>query len=355
MRRARHGVKTMLLANLGRIAAIACVLPVLLVGPAPGKDDASWKVKPDVTGKDDEPSEDVSGIACTTSKGFPRSCLVIDDNLQKAQFVKLRDGRLVPGDTIKLIRNKFKKKKLELDGEGIAFSKGFYYVIGSHGHPRDSEKKLDPVDDRDKIDARIKAGSQIVRFRAKDGADAKVEPTTNLKKIIATEPTLKDFVDQRLEKNGVTIEGIAIKDNTTLYAGFRGPVLEDEGKSRAVVLSAPLDSLFDGGAAPHKLFRLPLGPGRGVRDLASFKGGILILAGPAASEPGTYAIYWWDGKGEDVEPLAELTQFAPKRKPEALLPLDKSGTKLRVLIIFDSDENGAPTPVEVLMPSIRDN
>ena len=126
--------------------------------------------------------------ACTTSKGFPRSCLVIDDNLQKAQFVKLRDGRLVPGDTIKLIRNKFKKKKLELDGEGIAFSKGFYYVIGSHGHPRDSEKKLDPVDDRDKIDARIKASSQIVRFRAKDGADAKVEPTTNLKKIIATEP-----------------------------------------------------------------------------------------------------------------------------------------------------------------------
>ena len=164
----------MSLANLGRIAAIACVLPVLLVGPAPGKDDASWKVKPDVTGKDDEPSEDVSGIACTTSKGFPRSCLVIDDNLQKAQFVKLRDGRLVPGDTIKLIRNKFKKKKLELDGEGIAFSKGFYYVIGSHGHPRDSEKKLDPVDDRDKIDARIRASSQIVRFRAKDGSDAKV-------------------------------------------------------------------------------------------------------------------------------------------------------------------------------------
>ena len=64
------------------------------------------------------------------------------------------------------------------------------------------------------------ASSQIVRFRAKDGADAKVEPTTNLKKIIATEPTLKDFVDQRLEKNGVTIEGIAIKDNTTLYRGI---------------------------------------------------------------------------------------------------------------------------------------
>ena len=58
------------------------------------------------------------------------------------------------------------------------------------------------------------------------------------------EPTFKDFVDQRLEENGVTIEGIAIKDDKTLFAGFRGPVLEgDEGKSRAVVLSAPLDAV----------------------------------------------------------------------------------------------------------------
>jgi hypothetical protein len=48
--------------------------------------------------------------------------------------------------------------------------------------------------------------------------------------------------------------------------------------------------------------------------------------------------------------LAELSQFDPKRKPEALLPLDKNGTKLRVLIIFDSDEEGAPTPVEVPAP-----
>ena len=337
----------MSLANLGRVAAIACTLLMLLAGLAPGKDKDSWKVKPDVIGKGDEPSEDVSGIACTTSTGFPRSCLVIDDNLQAAQFVELRDGRLVPGAPIKLIGNKFNKKKLELDGEGVAFSKGFFYVIGSHGSPRKS-KKLDPDD----LDARIKASSQIVRFRAKDGAGAKIERTSNLKKIIDAEPAFKDFVDQPLDENGVTIEGIAIKDDATLYAGFRGPVLkDDEGKSRAVVLSAPLDALFDGGAAQHKLFRLPLGPGRGVRDLAALEGGILILAGPVASEAGTYAIYSWDGESENVKLLAELTQFDPKRKPEALLPLDKSGTKLRVLVIFDSDTNGTPTPVEVPAPT----
>jgi len=335
----------MSLATLGRIAAITCASLMLLAGPAPGKDKDSWKVKPDVIGKDGGPSEDVSGIACTTPTGFPRSCLIIDDNLRAAQFVELKDGRLVPGDPIKLISNKFNKKKLELDGEGVAFSNGFFYVIGSHGRPR--KNKGGP----DKLEASIKASSQIVRFRTKDGPGAKIEATSNLKAIMADVPDLKKFIDKPLDENGVTIEGIAIKDDKTLYAGFRGPVLKgDDGKSRAVVLSAALDGLFGGGAAQRKLFRLPLGEGRGVRDLASFEGGILILAGPVADEPGIYAIYSWDGESDNVKPLAELTQFKPKRKPEGLLPLDKSGEKLRILILFDKGENGKPTPVEIPAP-----
>jgi hypothetical protein len=338
----------MLLAGLGRIAAIACALMLPLAGPASGKDKDSWKVKGDFAGKDGEPSQDVSGIACTTRKGFPRSCLVIDNNSQHAQFVELRDDKLVVGETIKLIGNKFKKKRLELDGEGVAFSKGFYYVIGSHGHPRDSKRKLDPVKDRELIDASIAASSQIVRFRGKDGPDARIERTPNLRKAIASEPAVRDFLDRRLDENGLTIEGIAIKDDAMLFAGFRGPLLD--GDSRAVVLAAPLDALFGGGTVQHRLFRLPLGQGRGVRDLASFEDGILILAGPSASESGVYAIYWWDGESENVRLLSELTQFDPKRKPEALLPLDKSAAKLRALIIFDGDKNGAPTPVEVPAP-----
>jgi hypothetical protein len=344
-------------ANLSRIAAIFCVLPALLVGPAAGKDDDSWEVEGKLIGKISKKtgkvkkSEDVSGIACTKQKGFPRTCLIIDDNLQDAQFVELKDGKLVVGDPVNLINNKFKDERLELDGEGVAFSKGFFYVIGSHGHPRDSDEDLDPVKDADLIKARIDASSQIVRLRAKDGAAAKPDPTSNLKKIIADEPALKGFVDRRLEENGVTIEGIAIKDDVTLFAGFRGPVLKgDDGKSRAVVLSAPLDALFDGGGAQHGLFRLPLGPGRGIRDLAAFEDGILILAGPGAGQSGTYAIYSWDGTSENVDLLSELTQFEPERKPEGLLPLERKGKKLRVLILFDGDEEGTPTPVKIKGP-----
>ena len=160
----------MSLANLGRIAAIVCVLPALLVGPAAGKDN-SWEVEGKLIGKISKKtgkvkkSEDVSGIACTKQKGFPRTCLIIDDNLQDAQFVELKDGKLVVGDSVNLIKNKFGDERLELDGEGVAFSQGFFYVIGSHGHPRDSDEKLDPVKDRDEINARIAANSQIVRIR----------------------------------------------------------------------------------------------------------------------------------------------------------------------------------------------
>lgn len=333
------------IAKPGRKTAIVCaVLLALSTGTAPGQSSDAWPVKGKLIGKDDKKSEDVSGIACTTQKDFPRACLVIDDNLQSAQFVTVEDGKLVTGETIKLIDDKFKGQALELDGEGVAFSKGFYYVIGSHGHPRDKKGKLDPVNDADEIKARIAAASQVVRFRADQGAAATIERTANLRKFIAADQGLLPFMDKRLEKNGLTIEGIAIKDDGTLFVGFRGPLLDNN--ENAAVMAIPLDVLFSGSAAQHKLFRLKLG-GRGVRDIVSFEGGLLVLAGPAPDGPGTYAIYAWDGASENVGPPFELTQFDPVRKPEGLLPLDKNGTGLRVLILFDGDKEGTPTPVKL--------
>lgn len=340
----------MSVSNLSRIGVIALALSLPLhAGPTFGQASDAWPVKNKLVGKNDKKSEDVSGIACTTEQSLPRSCLVVDDNLQSAQFVEIRDGELVAGSSINLIRDKLGDEPLELDGEGVAFSQGSYYIIGSHGHPRDKNAELDPIADAEQIKARIAATSQIVRFRAaaEEGAAAEISRTRDLRKIIAAEPSLAPFIDQRLEKNGLTIEGIAIKDDATLFAGFRGPVLDN---NRAVVLSVPIDALFGGPATPHRLFRLALGEGRGVRDLARFEAGILILAGPVADGPGVYAVYGWDGESENVRLLSELTQFAPKRKPEALLPLDKSGAELRILIVFDGDKEGAPTPVTVPAP-----
>ena len=316
-----------------------CILSI----DARANDDA-WPVKHRLIGKDGEKSVDVSGIACATATGFPRACLVIDDNIQDAQFVTVTDGEIAAGDSVHLIDDTFEGKPLELDGEGVAFANGFYYVIGSHGHPRDKKHKLDPVDDAAKIRARIAASSQIVRLGA-DGGN--VESSRRLRDVILKEPVLAPFVDQRLENNGLTIEGVAARGDA-LLVGFRGPVLNDNpDDNRAVVLSTGIDLLFGGASGTqHRIFRLPLGHGRGVRDLTVFEGNILVLAGPVADGPGDYAIYFWDGNSENVRFLAALP-FDPERKPEGLLVLDRTASKLRVLILFDGDKEGAPTPVEI--------
>ncbi|UFX49423.1 DUF3616 domain-containing protein (plasmid) [Bradyrhizobium sp. 41S5] len=336
----------MTFARMSRTCAL--LLGLVAAGwmqPAFGESGEAWPVKHKLLGKDGGKAKDVSGIACATAQGFPRSCLVIDDNVQDAQFVTVTDGELVAGSTVSLIGDNFEGEALELDGEGVAFAGDRYYVMGSHGHPRDKKGKLGA----EEIKARISASSQIVRFRAtgEDGTASEIERTPRLREIIRAEPLLAPFMDQRLENNGLTIEGVAIKDDLVLLAGFRGPVLDG---NRAVVLSVRIDTLFGGSGTNHQVFRLPLGDGRGVRDLAVFESGILILAGPVENGPGAYAVYAWDGESENVRMLAELSSFDPERKPEGLLPLDRPPSGLRVLILFDSEKEGAPTPVEIEAP-----
>jgi hypothetical protein len=321
-----------------------------LVPPAGAREADTWPVKHKLLGPDGAKSEDVSGIACTAAQGFPRSCLVIDDNLQSAQLVTLEDGRIIAGDAVKLTDDRFKHEPLELDGEGVAFADGFYYVIGSHGHPRDKKHKLDPVRDKEEIEARITAASQVVRVKpGPNGGAVADDRRPNLRRIIADQPELAPFAGRRLENNGVTIEGVAIRRGR-LFAGFRGPVLDDEN---APILAVSLGSLFGSGAPDAHVHRLRLGEGQGVRDLAPLSDGFLILAGPSADGPGKYAVYWWDGDSDRVRLLRDLSEVVGddrERKPEAVLPLDKGPAGLRVLILSDSAEEGAPTAVTMPAP-----
>ena len=332
------------------VLLLALSLGAGATAPAAAKDDGTWPVTGKLIGKDGKKSKDASGIACTTTQGFPRSCLVIDDNLQDAQFVTVRDGEIIAGRPVPLIEDTYKGKPLELDGEGVAYADGFFYVIGSHGRPRKAQK---PESSRAaaKIKAKIAASSQLVRIPVDwPSAGSAIKRTNRLTEIIAAEPALAEFANQPLNKNGLTIEGVAVRRGR-LLVGFRGPTLEH---GRAAVLSVALDALFDGGRPDARLYRLPLGDGQGVRDLAPLDDGILVLAGPAAGGAGTYEVYWWDGESERVRLLQELKDDVVgkkgKRKPEALLPLDKTSSRLRVLILFDGEKEGAPTVVEMPGP-----
>src|SRR5204863_8673733 len=91
----------------------------------------NWLAKGKIIGKNDKKSEDISGIACSSDTGFPRTCLVIDDNIQSAQAVTLKNGELEAGQMIPLISDTFDGSPLELDGEGVAYASGLFYVLGS--------------------------------------------------------------------------------------------------------------------------------------------------------------------------------------------------------------------------------
>jgi Protein of unknown function (DUF3616) len=324
-----------------------------------------WKVEGKLLGEPKgasgfEKSEDVSGIACDRLSGFPRLCLLADDEAQGAQIVILNEGELIAGDFIKLTNAQFDDKPLELDAEAVAYDDGAFYVVGSHGRPRHDDKN--PKKEA-KGNAKAEATRQIFRVTLdassvdmKNGklvSQPAIKPFNDLSGILQRQPNLWAAYDRALDDNGLTIEGVAVRDKR-LYVGMRGPVLGTD----AVVLSVPLSALFEGQSAESNLLRLALGYDslgnpRGVREISRFADGFLVLAGPVNDppedreiQPSDYSVYVWDGKNMPKW-RRDIPVFGKKVKPEALLPLDGDAQRARVLILFDGPKEGAPRPLEV--------
>jgi hypothetical protein len=60
---------------------------------------------------------------------------------------------------------------------------------------------------------------------------------------------------------------------------------------------------------------------------------------------GDYSIYRWDGSSGDAKHLTDLGDYLAEEKPEALLPLDRSGNTVRALLFFDGPSEGKPMPI----------
>lgn len=350
----------------------AVLLAALLAAPASPPARAAgtepWRVSGKLYGEPDRQrpedaaasakADDVSGIACATDAGFPRVCLAADDESQGAQIVVLHDGAMRAGSFIRLTDAAHAGEPLELDAEGVAYADGAFYVIGSHGRPRHAAGKPEAG-----TVARAEATRQLFRIRFDPGAvdretgvltgAPEIAATRALARLIGDEPLLRPFHDRPLEEGGVTVEGVAVRDGR-LHVGFRGPVLRD---GDAVILSVPLEGLFEGEPGAAAVSRLALGRdsegrARGVRDLAAVPEGFLILAGPMLDpkgdgvEAGDYAIFRWNGADAPVQALA-LDGYGRKVKPEALLPLERTQDRLRALVLFDGPKEGAPRTVEI--------
>ncbi|HEY5870943.1 MAG TPA: DUF3616 domain-containing protein [Candidatus Tectomicrobia bacterium] len=183
-----------------------------------------------------------------------------------------------------------------------------------------------------------------------------ITPSTALPTFIQSEPALAHKFNTALADNGLTIEGVAVRDGV-LYAGMRGPV-RDNGD--AVLLSVPLAALFSGEKGETRPYFLNLGKdtmsnARGVRDLVAFGNGFLVLAGPVQDPPhgeikdGDYAVFWWDGTSS-YKNLKDVHAYGKEIKPEAFIPLERKDKKLGVLLFFDGPDEGTPRAVDIDQP-----
>jgi hypothetical protein len=114
------------------------------------------KVSGDFEGKGKKSAVDISGMSCPESMAETGTCLLVNDENKNAQFATFKDrdhkkDKLTVGDTVTLIGDAPDPKTLgrgpegicaqddgfkDLDGEGVAYAKPYFYVVGSHGCSR---------------------------------------------------------------------------------------------------------------------------------------------------------------------------------------------------------------------------
>lgn len=287
----------------------------------------------------DQPRMNLSGAACVPTTPKFTSCLIANDQQKYAQFFSIEGNVLVPRK-LTLLSDEDK----DPDAEGVAYDEGFFYVTGSHGRSRHSDKKnlSSYVVFRIAVDPRTGAPKTEPDAEKVDG----VESSSRLRKVLKNDDDVEAYFNEPLAEGGVNIEGIAVR-NGRIYFGLRGPSL----KRHAFVLSVNADALF----TKHDDLKpnttsLELGKDTGIRDLAVVSDGLLILAGPTREEDVPYTVWLWDGSSETAKLLATLDLSKVKKgaKAEILLPLEEDAASIRVLVMFDSIENGGAISFKIM-------
>jgi hypothetical protein len=249
----------------------------------------------------------------------------------------------------------------EMDLEGIAIEENTVYVLGSHSSRR---KKTDAKDGYAKNRAALMSAPQaepgrdvLLRVNLDGNGNAKSIERANLRGYLAATEPFKSFGAVPSKENGIDLEGLAAWDGQ-LYVGFRGPVLRGN-------FTPILRCRFGPQIAEPEVLFVDLG-GRGVRDLAHVKGGLLILAGPVGDGPGSYQLYLWDGKdgvpGTDVPkravpglrligdlPLPTGGHGAPA-KAEGVGLIEEEDHHWEILVVFDGLKDGHATRFRVEKP-----
>jgi hypothetical protein len=324
------------LAILGTVMSAWCLHPA---GQAAGTSHSQWTLEPAPkiwTLQGFAESLDLSGIA--SSDG--RRCLVASDELTAVQLgeIDAQAGVITAGPMVPLAAGQG-KKKTEIDIEGVAAAPDgrSYYVTGSHGV---GKKKGDVQAERYAVyKVPIDPETGVVR---RDGIRR-----ASLRPWFEQSPRFSEHLGRPLQQNGLNIEGLACVGER-LYFALRGPNLD----GNAFILETEAGPLFRGEEIQCVVHALPLGNGRGLRDLVACRDGFLLISGNASAEAskafpvtearepdGRFQLGWWQpGKEPSVTWLGELPSAAGKA--EALMVLGETDAHLDLLCLFDGAPEG---------------
>ena len=323
----------------------------------------------------------ISGLACAqpTPDGA-RECLTINDEELGGEVAILDGDTLTPTpQTIDIVREgddgadirgtlhvpgcpDKRTKYGEVDGEGAAIADGFVYVASSHSCSGEGKYKPSSY-----LLSRVRMASET-QFVARDApADTpqKAERSWRLADALLASD-VKDAFGKKKD-DGTNVEGIAVADGL-LYAGLRTPPLD----GNAVVITAPVSGLFapgDGVLDPARVrtYRVPLGEGAGIRDMATLSGdGLLILSGPTRIQTDVPYRLWLADRTKLAVPPLLLATLPDARtdagnprgkgyggdmlKPEAVAVLSQDDARLTVLIMHDNIDEGWPVRLEITLP-----
>jgi hypothetical protein len=234
-----------------------------------------------------------------------------------------------------------KAKFKDLDGEAVAFAGSYFYIAGSHGCSRHSNK----FRTSSFILARVQVDEQ--------GRPGAVDTTYRLADVLSTASPVGPFFGKNLNgANGLNVEGIAVAGEQ-LIVGLRAPVIQE----RAFLLAIDLAHLFSRASPPPpshaRPIPIPLGRNVGVRDLAPLsEHRLLLLAGPAQEQEDVpYSFFLVDLRSPEttkyLATIRDVVEGGAPAKAEGVVVLDSAADSVRVLVVFDGAPGGGPREYRV--------
>jgi len=219
-------------------------------------------------------------------------------------------------------------KEPEADIEGGARMGQKVFWITSHGRNPDGKERAS----RQRFFA-----TSILATNGTSSLAPLGRPYDLLLKDLCADPRLRGFnlgtAATRAPKvrGALNIEGLAATADGRLWIGFRNPI--PEGQALIVPLLNPEEIVTGGTARLGDPVLLPLG-GKGIRSLAEWRGGFLIVAG-AFDGGGPSQLYRWEG-GTGKPGLLNQPRYG-RLNPEALAEIPGVGEN--DLLIVSDDGN----------------